>query len=256
MFPFFSDEPISSIHLNALAMTGPAQVVLATSSKFRQKLFADHFPDVQFTAESPSIDEKAIAVDGARHLLDPHALTLSIAHAKAHALVTRLLSSKASTSVPQSSRPLVILTFDQVVVCHGHIREKPESVEQCRQFLQSYSVNPLQTVTAIVVTIIDHPPSDWESGQELPPPRKVDGVDIATQHFRDIPDPVVDQLIAKGEVMQCAGGITVEDPLLEPYLLHRDGTLDSIMGLPVDLLRKLLHKTHVDLSTTSTRQPC
>lgn len=230
-------------------MTDIPHVILATSSKYRHKIFEENFPGVRFVSESPSIDEKAIGLDGTRHLLDPHALTLSIAHAKADAVIASLLSSNSSTSASSSSGPSVILTFDQVVVCHGHIREKPESIQQCRQFLQSYSVNPLQTVTAVVVSIVDHPLPDWKPGQDLPESRRVDGVDIATQHFRDIPDSVVDQLIAKGEVMHCAGGIAVEDPLLEPYLLHRDGSLNSIMGLPVDQLRNLLHKANIHLST-------
>lgn len=230
-------------------MTDTPHVILATSSKYRRKIFEENFPGVRFTSESPSIDEKAIGLDGTRHLLDPHALTLSVAHAKADAIIASLLSSNSSTSDSSSSGPSVILTFDQVVVCHGHIREKPESTQQCRQFLQSYSVNPLQTVTAVVVSIVNHPLPDWKPGQDLPESRRVDAVDIATQHFRDIPDSVVDQLIAKGEVMHCAGGITVEDPLLEPHLMHRDGSLDSIMGLPVDQLRNLLQKANIHLST-------
>lgn len=240
---------MKSIQLDALRMAETPQVILATSSKYRQNIFAKHFPNVYFTVHSPSIDEKAIGVDGARHLLDPHALTLSIAHAKADAAVAHLLSSNSPASPSSSSGFTVILAFDQVVVCHGHIREKPESVQQCRQFLQSYSVNPLQTVTAVVIAIIDHPLPDWKPGQDLPQSRRVDGVDIATQHFLDIPDSIVDQLITKGDVMHCAGGITVEDPLLKPHLLHRDGSLESIMGLPVDLLQKLLQKANVYLST-------
>ena len=35
-------------------------------------------------------------------------------------------------------RNAILLTFDQVVVCDGQLREKPENEEELREFLQSY----------------------------------------------------------------------------------------------------------------------
>lgn len=71
------------------------------------------------------------------------------------------------------------------------------------------------TVTAVVVT-------NLSAGG-----KRVEVVDIAKQHFREIPDTVVEQLIEKGDVLHCAGGFTVEDPILAPYLGERIGTQDS-----------------------------
>lgn len=191
-------------------------LILGTSSKHRHNLFTQHFPDLPFTTLSPNLDEKAITAGYTdRSSAEPTTLTLALARAKAAALFPSL--------APNS----LLLTSDQVVSYNGTIREKPETPDICRQYLKSYATHPVVTVTAIVLT-------DSESG------KSVEGVDVAEQSLKLVPDSIIDQLIAKGDVLHCAGGITVEDPLLAPYLAHRKGDLESIMGLPVHLVRQLL----------------
>ncbi len=70
------------------------------------------------------------------------------------------------------------------------------------------------TVTALVVT-------NTTTGTE------VEDVDVAQQHFAELPDSVIDALIQKGDVLRSAGGFTVEDPLMAPYLRKRVGTMES-----------------------------
>jgi septum formation protein len=49
------------------------------------------------------------------------------------------------------------------------------------------------------------------------------------------PDEVVTAVIAKGDILQCAGGFMIDKPLLFPYL-ERFGTRESVIGFPVHLL--------------------
>lgn len=206
------------------------QIVLGTSSKYRHVLFAKHFPHILFSNISPSIDEKAIRLENtSREESDPRALTTILAHAKADALLHQL------------SPGTVLITSDQVVVYKGRIREKPESEDECRQFLQDYGAFPVQTVTAVVLSVIDR---NRQS-------KRFEGVDVATQHLLPIPQIVVDKLIRKGDVMYCAGGITVEDALLRPYLGKRQGSLESIMGLPVTLVDKLFQDASINIRQTN-----
>ena len=81
-------------------------------------MFKQHFKDFicddngdfdQFI--SPDIDEKAI-----RHV-DPSKLCQMIAEAKCEAILKNF-----QDKLPKNS---IILTFDQVVVCNGQLREKP-----------------------------------------------------------------------------------------------------------------------------------
>lgn len=200
-------------------------IVLGTASKFRHALFIEHFPHLPFSHLSPNIDEKAIHLGNIpRDSCDPQKLTLALAHAKADAL-----SKKASPNT-------ILITSDQVVVYNNHIREKPSSESECRLYLHDYSKHPVRTVTAVVLTAFG---ADGDS-------KRYEGVDVAIQHLLPVPEQVIDQLIAKGDVMYCAGGITVEDELLAPYLGERQGTLESIMGLPVALLEHLLQKAGID----------
>lgn len=190
-------------------------IVLGTSSKYRHALFRQHFPSLPFTALSAAIDERAISAGYTdRSTVAPGILTLALAHAKASALL------------PKLGPNTLLLTSDQVVSFDGRIREKPSSAEECRMYLRSYATQPVVTITAVVVTS--------STG------RRYEGVDIAKQFIRPISEEVIDKLIEKGDVLHCAGGITVEDELLAPFLAEREGTLDSIMGLPVDLVRQLL----------------
>ncbi len=111
---------------------------------------------------------------------DPGALTLALAHAKADALL------------PHIHRPALLITADQVVVWQGTIREKPQNAEEARVFLRGYAEGPAETVTAVVVT---HTATVW---------------------FHRIPEAVIDQVIACGEVFAHAGGLSITDPLLSP----------------------------------------
>jgi septum formation protein len=116
-----------------------------------------------------------------------------------------------------------------VVHYDGQIREKPQSEEECRAYLKSYETAPAVTVSSVVVT---HAATGTQR----------EGVDVARQWFRPIPEEVVGQLLAKGDVMYCCGGFLIDDPLIEPYLAAREGDADSIIGLPLRLTRQLIQE--------------
>ena len=59
-------------------------------------------------------------------------------------------------------------------------------------------------------------------------------------HFREIPPEVVDQVVAEGTVMKCAGGLMVENPALMPYITKTEGTQDAVMGLPKVLVLQVI----------------
>lgn len=80
--------------------------------------------------------------------------------------------------------------------------------------------------------------------------KRVDCLDFTKQYFTTIDGYVIDNLIQNGGVMWRAGGITVEDDLLNPYKREREASLGSIMGLPVDFLRRPLN----DMGVSSAMQ--
>lgn len=147
-------------------------------------------------------------------------LVLLLANAKADAIISNL---------PSRLIGRILLTADQVVVCKDSILEKPRDADQVREFIKMYATNPCRTVGSIVLT-------DTATG------KRVSGVDTATINFREIPLDIVESLIEKGEVFQCAGGLMIEHPMIQPYIASVEGTMESVMGLSPNLLDSLMTK--------------
>jgi septum formation protein len=182
-------------------------IILGSQSHGRRELLSTM--GYAFAVMPAHIDERAIRSD------DPGALTLALAHAKADALL------------PQIHEPVLLITADQVVVWQGTIREKPAHAAEARAFLRGYAEGPAETVTAVVVT-------HTATGVRR------QGVDRATVWFRRIPEEVIEQVIARGDVFAQAGGFSITDPLLEAYIERVDGTVESVIGLPTALTRRLI----------------
>lgn len=183
------------------------KIILGSSSPYRRKNFSHVAPD--FDSMSPDIDEKALRDD------DPQRLTVKIAHAKADALV------------PLITEPSLLVTADQVLVANEVIREKPSGPDECRAWIASYSQNAIDVVNGVVVT-------NTQTG------KRAEGTDTVHVRFREIPEDIVEGLIAEGDVLHCAGGIKAEHPLMAPYVEHMEGTMESLNGVPVELVMRLL----------------
>lgn len=201
-----------NVRVIMLDMTNP-KIILGSASKWRRQILEK--AGYEFGVMEPNIDERKI-----RHS-DPKKLALALAYAKADALI------------PQIKEPALLITVDQVVLCNGHIYEKPNSAQEAREFMHSYSQHPAQTITAVVVTNTKNS-------------KQVSGVDIVNITFKPIPKSVIEELIAKGEIFSCAGGFQIEDENgnLNPYIENIDGAVDSVKGLPIKLMEDLIQITY------------
>eukprot|EP01063_Lacrimia_lanifica_P012636 TRINITY_DN1929_c0_g2_i3.p1 TRINITY_DN1929_c0_g2~~TRINITY_DN1929_c0_g2_i3.p1 ORF type:complete len:232 (+),score=88.61 TRINITY_DN1929_c0_g2_i3:50-697(+) len=192
-----------------------------SSSKWRRAVLARLMPELAVDAcYAPDIDEKAV-----RHP-EPERCCELIARAKAEALAAVVLErSKAD------GEEWVLLTADQVIKFDGKVREKPESEEENYRFLKGYSETaPLETCSALCLT-------------HFPSGRSVAAVHVVQLPLRPLPDDVIRRVIAKGASMTTAGGIVIEDPEIQPFIvggpLEAD-TQASIEGLPIGTLKQLM----------------
>lgn len=185
------------------------KIILGSQSKNRKKVLTQM--GYEFETMAADIDEKAIRDP------DPKKLVLMLANAKANALL------------PKIKKPTLLITSDQVVLWNGQIREKPESPTQAREYLRTLSQYPSETITSVVV-------SNTATG------KSVEGVDTAKVYFKSIPDDVIAKLIEKGEVFEKAGGYTVDESLLEPYIDRIEGEFESVLGLPKKMIKSLLEQ--------------
>ncbi|KVH98403.1 Maf-like protein [Cynara cardunculus var. scolymus] len=222
----------------------PFRIILGSSSIARRKILAEM--GYEFTLMSADIDEKSIRTE------KPEELVMALAKAKADAIVSKLQTSadqekdakpsiliasdtaegnpKLQIGEDKDAQPTLLITCDQVVVYEGTIREKPANDEEARQFIKEvtgYSGKHAATVSSVFVTNLT---TGFTKGD-------CDKVEI---HFHDIPDHVIDKLLEEGLVLNVAGALIIEHPLIVPYVKELIGTTDSVMGLPKALTQNLL----------------
>jgi septum formation protein len=189
-----------------------ASIILGSSSRSRKEVM--EFLGWPFSIRTADIDEKSIRTD---NFLE---LPKLIAFAKADAIVKKMKTDGNDNST-------VLITADTIVLFAGRLREKPIDENEAHLFLSSYSNESVSTITAVVAT---HIPSGRQSCE----------VDIATVYWKDIPDNIIHKVIAKGNVLQAAGGFCVEDEDLNPLILKIEGSFDSVLGLPVSSTNNLI----------------
>ncbi|KAL6995688.1 hypothetical protein U1Q18_005822 [Sarracenia purpurea var. burkii] len=196
--------------------TSQFKIILGSSSIARRKILAEMGYD--FMIVTADIDEKSIRRE------KPEDLVMAIAEAKVDAIVSKL---QATHNQERDIKPTVLIAADTVVVYEGKIREKPSSKEEAQQFIKGYSGGHAATVSSVLVMNLK---TGLRKGEW-------DKVEI---YFHDIPDQVVDNLVEEGLVLNVAGGLIIEHPLILPYVKQVVGTTDSVMGLPKALTERLI----------------
>ncbi|RNF13013.1 septum formation protein [Trypanosoma conorhini] len=203
--------------MTAPASRGPVMVI-GTSSARRVELLKSHFAGGvhrEFIALPPDIDEKAWRSP------DPFELTKLIARAKMQAVLEKLKDAHPHL------KHGVVVTFDQVVVKDGEVREKPESAEEARRFLKSYSNSHVGTVAAYVVYSLD-------TG------KLTVGENETDTYFSAYGDDVVERVLARGACMHTAGAFVVEDEDISRHVVRNVGTFEAVQGVDPIVLERLM----------------
>lgn len=186
------------------------KIILGSGSKWRKIILTN--AGYSFDVMTADINEKMIRSDNYEKL------PILIARAKAEALL------------PKITEPSILITSDQIVVCNGNLWEKPKDKEEARVFLESYSNGHAgQTNTSVVVINTENM-------------KKAEGLDISKAYFKKIPSEVINKFIKGGDAFLCAGGFTIDHPLLVPYVERIEGERDGIEGLPMKLVEKLINE--------------
>ncbi|KAL1534843.1 7-methyl-GTP pyrophosphatase-like isoform X2 [Salvia divinorum] len=202
--------------MDSTAQNQEFKIILGSSSVARRKIMADM--GFKFTTMSADIDEKSIRKEKTEDLV------LALAEAKADAIIGKL---ENLGNEEKDAKPTIVISADTVVVYEGMIREKPSSKEEARQFIKGYSGGYAATVSSVLVT-------NLSNGS------RKGGWDKVEIHFHDIPEEVIEKLIEEALVLNVAGGLIIEHPLVVPYVKEVVGGTDSVMGLPKNLTRRLM----------------
>lgn len=245
-------------------------LILGSSSSSRRSVLTAL--GVQFTVISPDIDEKAVRAE------TPELLTKAVANAKMDALIPKCVESYPNGCY--------VIASDQVVVgpeeC-AQAREKPETEEQARNFVLSYSGKSCSTVSHVVVALLT-PSSGIDQQQPSDTTTKIirrEGSDRSTVYFQKFTEEDVAAILKPGaavplstilplakfshvdsftygsdaahgrceanasataSIYGCAGGLCIEHNAYARNITSISGSLDSVHGLPVDLLSKLFQE--------------
>lgn len=204
----------------------PQPLVLGSAS-FTRKLILKEM-GIDFVIAVRPIDERNL---GDRSSDAPDYLVQLLANAKMDHLVKEIAAGNCSDVVAPDAE-CVVLTADQVVTCDGKILEKPDDVDQAKEFVANYAEHPCSTVGAIVL-------------EHLPSRIRVCRVHTATVHFETRLEAdasaVVDSLVKEGApILSCAGGLMIEHETTQSYVTRMEGSEDSIMGLCKETVQHLL----------------
>ena len=196
----------------------PIQIVLASKSPRRVDLLTqllDHqFGEgvVTFAIDPPNIDETALTGE------------TPIAH------VQRLAVAKSHVVAARYNNAAVIIAADTTVDLDGKIFGQPTNEQDARTMLNELSGRTHQVHTAIAVVHLAH------DGTML---SQAHGLDSAGVSMLEITPEKMEWYLATGESLGKAGSYAVQGD--GGALVERvEGSLTTVIGLPLDLLSDLL----------------
>lgn len=195
------------------------ELVLGFESLFRKQVLID--AGYKFEIIPANIDEKAIRSES------PEALTLALAEAKAIEVVRKLQAQ---------GRKACVIASDQVVLWNGHILEKPQTRKDAEDYLVSYRFLNPSTVTAAYVWNM----YNWETAKD------VETVEVGLSPFsKDEIEIILDDPMT----YKCCGALPTGIPgnraseLISKHQSIPEGKRTSVIGMPLDILQRLLAKT-------------
>ena len=123
----------------------------------------------------------------------------------------------------------LLLSADTVVVLDGQILGKPANRKENGQYLRRLSGRVHQVITGVCLL-------DMDTGKAV--------VDHATSsiEFRDLSDQEIQSYVESDDGLDKAGGYGIQSPGACDFVARVEGPYDNIVGLPVDLVEKLLRE--------------
>ncbi len=184
------------------------KLILGSASPFRKKLLED--AGFVFDVKTADIDEKQI-----RHE-DFKKLVLRLALAKRDAIL-------AKYNIDPDS---IIVTFDCVGVHNGELREKPTSKEEVVSWHKDYHKGKTIVYCSIVVHHV---------GRK----QTLKKVDVATIKWGKIPERTIKQIADNPMTYKAAA---FSDRSFLHYVKSLEGSIDTVIGVPVRILEEFLEK--------------
>jgi septum formation protein len=183
------------------------RIILASASPRRRELLAE--AGYKFTVVTPDIDESAFPTASVR--ADEYAKTLVLAKAK-----------NVAEKYPNS----LVIGADTVVDFNSEIIGKPADAKEAEQITRKLFSAPHKVITAVALVRLS-------DGIEL-----CEG-DTTTVYPKRLTDKQIAEHIKSGSWRDKAGAYAIKETGDE-FVQKIQGSLTNVMGLPMELLQRLL----------------
>lgn len=186
-------------------------LILGSQSPRRKEILS--YFSIPFKQVSPGFDETQVVFQG-----KPGAFACEVASRKAHCL-------------KEAYPGHVILTADTVVFYNGKLYQKPETLQEAHFMLKELSGKEHQVFTGVCII------KDSECFIEAEESRV---------HFSDLSDAQIKAYHQLIQPLDKAGGYAIQG-IGSAIVKRIEGCYYNIMGLPIQLVRRLLLKVGIDL---------
>ena len=188
----------------------PVSIILASASPRRKQLLTE--AGYKFTAVTPQIDESAFLSDGINSC--EYAKRLALAKAK-----------NVAAGLPDC----LVIGADTVVDFEGQIIGKPADAKEAEQITRKLFSAPHKVITSVAIVRIADSTEIVESETTAVYPKQMSAEQIASH-------------IKSGSWQDKAGAYAIQEDGDE-FIERIEGSLTNIMGLPMELLQRLLERT-------------
>jgi septum formation protein len=182
-------------------------IILASASPRRKQLLAE--AGYKFTSITPDIDESAFPIE--RYTACEYAKQLALAKAK-----------NVAEKYPNS----VVIGADTIVDLDGEIIGKPADAKDAEQITKKLFSRPHKVITGLAIVKLNDGIEIIESDTTTVYPKKMTAEQIA-EHIKS------------GTWRDKAGAYAIQETGDE-FIEKIDGSLTNVMGLPMELLQRLL----------------
>jgi septum formation protein len=186
------------------------RIILASASPRRRQLLAE--AGYNFTSVTPDINETAFHPEG--HTACEYAEQLALAKAK---------------SVAVKHPDSLVIGADTVVDFNGQIIGKPNDAKEAEQITKKLFSKPHKVITAVAIVRLSDKTEIVES-------------DSTTIYPKKITDKQIAEHIKSGSWQNKAGAYAIKETDDE-FIERIEGSLTNVMGLPMELLSRLLPVT-------------
>ena len=194
-------------------------IVLASASPRRQELLKN--AGIEFVVRPSHIPEVPLSGE------NPRAFGERMAREKAHAAQSLGVSSAGDRG--PTTEDLVVLAADTVVAVGTQILGKPENPEDAIRMLRLLSNRTHEVITAVCLL-----------GEGFEDVRS----ESTAVHFDEMSEADIVDYVASGEPMDKAGAYAIQGRASR-WISKIDGDFYNVVGLPVDLVWRMLREHHV-----------